>query len=178
MVDVHDQIAGAEGLRLGQEILGPAALARLSDQPVAKHVLLRDDGQPIGLEPVFQRPDGQVHATFADPAGVGHRDRLGDALVLDQAGQPFACAFGIGRDQDGAGFTLLANMVCQCAEQADLFLLSFRREIAPDAPARIHDARPGGQFQRVEPHHPAVLRGRNPGRIVQVQQVRRRGFVD
>ena len=40
VVDMNHQIAGAEALGFGQEILGPTFAFRGADQPVPQHVLL------------------------------------------------------------------------------------------------------------------------------------------
>ena len=66
VVQMHHQVAGGQRLVLGQEVLGPAALAGPADQPVAEHVLLRDHGDAAiitgTLEALLQPPDHQVDA--------------------------------------------------------------------------------------------------------------------
>ena len=102
VIHMHHQIARGQRLRLGQEILGLAALFRRADQPVAQHVLFRDHGDPQlvlriapwRLEALLQPPDRQMQAALADAGGVGDRDRLGQTLILDEPGQTFARAFG------------------------------------------------------------------------------------
>ena len=81
---MHDQIARAEALRLGQEIFGTATFLGLADQTVAQHILLGDDGQIRCLEPVFQRPNRQMQSARAQPRCVGDRDHLCQTFVFDQ----------------------------------------------------------------------------------------------
>ena len=177
VIDMHDQVAGRQALGLGQEILGPAPLLGLPDQAVAQHVLFRDHRHLRRLVAVFQRPDRQVKPALADPAKVADRDRLGQPFVLDQAGQAFARAFGIGRDDHRPAVQPGADMVGQGPEQANLFLLPLGREVASDAPARVQHTRSGRLFQRGELHHPAPRDGPVPPRIVEIEHPRRRRLV-
>ena len=93
VIDMHDQIAGREALRLGQEILGLAALFRRADQAVPQHVLLADDGQAIRLEPLIQRPDSQMQPVFRDRARIRHMHGPHQPLVTDQPVQTFPRPF-------------------------------------------------------------------------------------
>lgn len=95
VIDMHHQISGAERLRLGQKIFGLAAFLRRADQPVAQHILFGNDSDvltvlPRTLEPVLQRPDGQMQAALANAGGVRDGDGFGKAFVFDQPGQAFA----------------------------------------------------------------------------------------
>ena len=60
MFDMHHQIANGQRINLAQEVFRLAPLARLGHQPVAEHVLLRDDRQPRRSIPRLQCPDHQV----------------------------------------------------------------------------------------------------------------------
>ena len=100
VVDMHDQVAGRQALRLGQEVLGPPLLARRADQPVAQDVLFRDDGKAAPLEPVFERPDRKEHAALR----LRHIAEIAMSCVPVRSSssrsalQPLARAFGIAGD--------------------------------------------------------------------------------
>ena len=69
VIDMHDQIAGREAGRLGDEILGAAGGAARPHQPVAKNILLADDRGVFGLEAGFDAEHGERHRTaWAEPA--------------------------------------------------------------------------------------------------------------
>ena len=95
VIHMHHQIAGAEALRLCQEILGPALFLGCADEPVAQHVLFGDHCHIGRFKPALQRPDRQMQPPLADAARVTDVDRFGQPLIFDQPGQPFARAFGI-----------------------------------------------------------------------------------
>ena len=178
VIDVHDQIAGAERLRLGQEILGPLAPGGGANEPVAQHVLFADHGQGRRLEPVFERPHRQVHPVPADAAGIGDVDRADQPLVGQQPVEAVARTLRIAGDDDRAGRLPGADVIGQRAEQVDVFLLALGREIAPDAPAGIAHPRPRGRRQRVELHRPAPVQRRLPRRLVEVKLIGRYRLVD
>jgi len=54
MIDVHDEIAGGEARRLGDEILRPARASARAYQAVAQDILLADDCDLGRLKPVFE----------------------------------------------------------------------------------------------------------------------------
>ena len=66
----------------------------------------------------------------------------------------------------------------QSTEKADVFLLPLGREIAPDAPACVHHAGAGGLCQCPKLHHATARNSGLPRGIVQIQTLRRRGFID
>ena len=61
VIDVHDEIAGREAGRLGDEIVGAAHGAARPHQSVAENVLLADDGGVVGLEAGFDAEHGERH---------------------------------------------------------------------------------------------------------------------
>ena len=61
VIDMHDQIAGGEARRLGDEILRPPRRAARPHQPVAEDVLLADDRGVGGLEAAFEPEHGEAH---------------------------------------------------------------------------------------------------------------------
>ena len=74
VIDVHDQIAGREARRLGDEILGRRARAARPHQAVAEDVLLADDGGVGGLEAAFEPEHGERRpAAAAGPAPPARR---------------------------------------------------------------------------------------------------------
>src|SRR5439155_1405943 len=54
VIDVHDEIAGGEARRLGDEILCPARASTRAHQPVAQDILLADDRGLGCLKAVFE----------------------------------------------------------------------------------------------------------------------------
>jgi hypothetical protein len=72
VIDMDDEVAGRERLRLGQVILGPPRLAVRLDQAVAEDVLFGDDGDPAPREALFQgqtarcRGDGKRASSVPD----------------------------------------------------------------------------------------------------------------
>ncbi len=145
VIDVDDQIAGAEGLVFGQEILGAASFLRLADQAVAQNVLFGDDRQPVlAFEPVFQRPDGQKDPALAlrHIAKIVDQRRADDLSVFHQPLKSFARAFGIGRDDHRARLGALPEHgLAKAPKRLIGFLLPLGRKIAPDPPASVDDAR-------------------------------------
>ena len=177
---MNDEIAGRQRLRLGQEVFRPPALLGTADQPVAQHVLFGDDRQALRLEPVLQRPDGQPEAALplADVADVARGGRRGDPLVLQKAPEAFARTFGIGGDDNRAILQARFQVVGEGTEKADVFKLALGREIAPDAPAGIQNARPGGLRQGDKLDRAVPGDGTLPRRVVKVKKPRRAGLVD
>jgi hypothetical protein len=106
VIDVHDQIAGREAGRLGDEIVGAALRAARPHQPVAENVLLADNGGVFGLEARFDAEHGQRHRGLGQAQSVRpRRDRreieqfvvgehvahaLARALAPQRDGDPFA----------------------------------------------------------------------------------------
>jgi hypothetical protein len=180
VVDVDDEIAGRQRLRLGQEVLGLPLLAGRADQTVAEDVLFGDDGEATAFEAVLQPPDREEDTALA----VGHvgpvADRLGAGkpLVLHQPLKAFARAFGIGGDDDMPRLALRLNMRRQAPEKAEGFVLAFDRELAPDAAARVDHAGAGRLRQRHELEHPPVAERRLPRGVVEIEEPRRAGLVD
>ena len=61
VIDMHDEVAGRETGRLGDEIVGAAHGAARPHQTIAQNVLLADDGRVGGLETEFDAEDGERH---------------------------------------------------------------------------------------------------------------------
>ena len=178
MIHMHHQIAGAERLCLGQEILGPALALGLADQPVTQHVLFGNDRQIRGLKPVFQCPNSKVQTPLADPRSIGDRDHLGQPFVFDQASQPLACAVRVAGHHHRAPFKPCPNVPRQGTKQADAFLLPFWRKIAADAPTRVRDAEAGGLRQSGKLDDPVVRYCRMPSNVIKVQGTGRCRLID
>mmetsp|Transcript_23829 Transcript_23829/g.43063 ORF Transcript_23829/g.43063 Transcript_23829/m.43063 type:complete len:481 (-) Transcript_23829:1871-3313(-) len=175
---MHHQIAGRQGLRLCQEILGPALAFGRADQPVAQHVLFADHRQARCLKPMFQRPDGQVQATFAHARRVCDGKDLGQALILDQTRQPFTRTIRVAGNHNRSNFKFCLNMRRQSPKKADTFLLAFGREITPDAPPRIRDAQPRRLRQGRELDHAVTGDSGLPRGIIQIKPTGRGRFVN
>ena len=180
MFDMHHQIAGRQRLRLGQEIFGAFAFFQRADQPVAQQVLFGDHRQPVGLKPVFQRPDRQIEAALAGGhiADIAGQADFRHPFIGQQPLDAVARAIGIAGENYLPLLTFCANMVGQGPEQADLFHLAFRCEIAPDPATGIGQPRPGALWQGVQLNHPMPGQARLPRRIIQIQQPRRAGLVN
>ena len=187
VIHMHHQLAGAEALGLGEEILGPAPAPRGADQAIAEDVLLADDAEllPLRLEALLERPDGEMHAAgfarpraFGDVAPIGDEARAIKPLIGQQPLKPLARALGKAGDDHLRPFALCLDMIGQLLEQVDVFLLALRCEIAPDAPARIDHPGAGGLGKRGEGKHPAALGGCLPGGVIEVEKPRRAGLVD
>ncbi len=69
-------------------------------------------------------------------------------------------------------------MIYQSPKKAEIFLLAFRREIAPDPPTRIYHSRARGLCQGMKMQHPTPGNGRFPGCIVHVKKLSRNRFVN
>ena len=177
VVHMHNQIAGHEALGFGQEILGFALFAGGADQPVAQHILLGDDRQPFGFEPVIQRPDRKVQAVFANARAVRDRDDLDQTLVLDQPGQTLPRAFGIGRDHNRPMRHACPDMGGQRFEDRHVFLLALGCKIATDPAAGVDHPRPGRLRQRRELQQTMAGDRLAPRGIVHIEQIRRRRLV-
>jgi len=181
VIDMHHEVARAEGIRLGEKVLRPPPpLLRRADQPVPQNVLFRHHREPCSLEAVFQRPDREIDPAVAlgHVAPVGDLGGGGQPLVGEQALEAVTRALRIGGDNHRAGFTFCPNMIGQCTEKINLFLLPFRREVAPDPPAAVEHPRPGRTRQLGKLDHPVVGRGRLPACVIEVEQPRRTGLVD
>ena len=76
VIDMHDEIAGRERRKFGDEVGGLARLAAAADQAVAENVLLGDDGEVGGLETL---PRGPARSVLDDVAGIAFAD-FGPAL--------------------------------------------------------------------------------------------------
>ncbi len=179
VVDMHDQVARRQRLRLGQEILGTAFFRSATDQAVAKDVLLGDHRKARHLEPCLQRPDRQAGAfAVADVGKPVHVPRARNIVILQQVLQPLGRTVRIGCQHHRPRLRARPHMIRNGAKEADLFLLPLGREIAPDAPARVDHPRPRRLRQRDELQHPPrPQRGLPPG-VVEIKQPRRRGLVD
>ena len=186
VIHMHDQIAGAQRLCLGQEILGPPFAFRRADQAVAKDVLFRDDGQfrraaaafPRGFEPVFQRPNRQMQPAFADAGAVLDGDGLAHAFVFDQPSQPLPRAVGIAGDDHRPFLKFCFNMCDQGTEKTYGFLLPFGGEVAPQASARIQHMRTCRLWERLETDHAFADQRGFPRGVGQVQPLGRCGLID
>ena len=173
MFDMDDQIARRQRGGVAQEILGLAAAFRPPDQPVAQHILFRDDGQPPGRLPVrgkalVQRPDRQPQRAGLVGQIAQVSDGLGarDPLIGDQPGQTFARAFGKAGDHHPAVAQNFPKISSQRFEKVPIFCLPFGREIAADAPARIQNARTGRLRQNRQPQQPVRGKPARPFQLV------------
>ena len=160
MLDMDDQIAGAEGLGVSEEILGPALAPCTAHKAVAQHVLLGDDGQRPGRgalchEPLVQRPHSEAETALALRQVPEARNRLPvrHTLVAQQAAQALAGTVGEAGDDDPMGLAHRAHMIRECCEQVDLLALSLGGEVAPDAPPRVEDSRSGRLRQHRQAQH-------------------------
>ena len=183
VVDVDDEIARGEAGGLGQEVLGALAAARGADQPVAEDVLLGDDGEAGGLEAVLERPDGEAEAArlvglAREVGGLGDRAGVGDAAVGEEAGEAFAGAGGVARDDDVALAAAVGDVGGEGAEEADLLLLALGGEVAADAPAGVDDAGAERLRQGAELVERAAGGGGVPGGVVEVERGRGHRLVD
>ena len=127
---------------------------------------------------MLKRPDRKIQPRFADPRGIGDRDRLGDALIFDQSRQTLARALGIAGHQDRPLWQLLLDMIRKRRKQADLFLLTFRREIAADPSTCINRTGPACLWQGFEMQDTATGNCRSPSIIVQIQKFGRNRFIN
>ena len=178
VIDMNNQVTRRQRLCFGQEVFGaPFALGR-ADQTVAQNILFRNHCHLIGFEALIQTPDSQVQTAFPNPAGIGYRDRLGQAFIFDQAGQTLARALGVTGYQHRTLLQFDLNVVCQRTEKTDGFLLSLRRKIATYAATCIQNTQPCGLWQNGQLQHAPIRNERLPFGVGQIQPTRWRGLVD
>ena len=102
VVDMHDQIAGREAGRLGDEILRRRAGAARPHQPVAENVLLADDRGVFGLEAGLDAEHGERHPGLGNAAACGHDapGKIVQLVVGEHVAHALARALAPQRDGD------------------------------------------------------------------------------
>jgi hypothetical protein len=180
VIDMDDQIAGRQALRLGQEVLGPPLAARRADQPVAQHVLFGDHRQARCLEPVFKgkRCQEQRAGAVRHVADVASKPGTDHALIFQKPLKPFPRAVGIGGQDHLRGFQADLKMIRQGFKKIDLLLLTLGRKVAADPAAGIDDAGAGALRQRRQLDYPVAGRLDLPSGVIEVEEPRRTGLVD
>jgi hypothetical protein len=102
MVGVDDQVAGRKRRQFGEEGVGALAAPLAADQPVAEHVLLGQHRDLRRREAVVERQDHQSGVGRGSEGFLPGADLLArlEAMVLEQAGKPFASSGAIAGEND------------------------------------------------------------------------------
>ncbi len=113
MIDMDDEIAGAEIGELGQERFGLALPRDRPGQPVAEDVLFGDDQEAVGIVALFQAQDGAAQRIARPGHEFGEvvdRHLLLQAVFAEQMADPFDGTLAEGSQQDAfAGLLLGAD---------------------------------------------------------------------
>ena len=170
VVDVDDEIAGGQGARLGQHVVGAAAPLRLADQPVAENVLLADNGEVRRLEALFERDHRErQRAGSSGLRLVVGRDELErfEPVLRQHMAQPLARAVApAGDDRIEPPLAQSLDVRDRRVEHIGVLVLPLGGKIAPDPAAAVDDIRRAGlrlegrqprQRRAVEPLIPFVL---------------------
>ena len=70
VIDVHDEVAGREAGRFGNEIVGAAHGAARPHKSVAENILFADDGRVFGLETGLDAEHGQRYRRLGQAHGL------------------------------------------------------------------------------------------------------------
>ena len=177
VIDVDDEIAGAQRGGFRQHVLGAPLTLALTDQAVAENILLAEHGEIFGLEAMLQRDHRERHR--ARPGGFHLRVR-GDEFVRFQPvvgehmAQPLPRTVRpAGDDHRLAGGAQRPQMRDRRLEHVDVLVLPLRREIpARPAAAVDHVERLRRRLERLQPRGRPRLQGRRELRRRKVEPVR------
>ena len=86
------QIARAQTLRFGQEIIRPFALFRAAHQTITQNILLSDHHEGLCLKAIVQRRNRKISAGAAQALDVADINQLPMALILQQPRQSLSGA--------------------------------------------------------------------------------------
>ena len=88
---VHDEIAGRERCRLGDEIVEASAAARCPRQPIAKNVLFAEQHQGVGREALLERqycqPDRRARQS-GERLAISDRTEIGKTMFAQHSAEP------------------------------------------------------------------------------------------
>ena len=147
VIHMDHQIARAQALGFGEEIVGPFALFRAAHQTITQNILLGDHQEIIGFKAMFQRRDRQICARAAQAFNIADLNQLPMPLILQQARQALSGARRVGGNHHRLGGALVLNMVRDRTKEAQGLVLTLRRKIAAKPRARIQDIQPRRLWQ-------------------------------
>ena len=136
VVHMDHEIARREARDLLQEVLRAARLLAGADEPVAEDVLLADEGEVAGREPLLEPENRQRDRAGRQAEGLGERADGLELLqpVLGQHGaQPVARALAPGRDHDALA---LAEQVADLGRGRFEDVRAFQRPLGRERTAR------------------------------------------
>ena len=183
VVDMDDEVPGAEAGHLGDEISGALAAAPRPHQPVAQNVLLADDRELGGLEAGLEPEHREPHFGLRPPQRIrkiGHVDEVDEPVVGEHVAHALARALAPQCDQDALAVRLQrADVGGDGVVQIAVGLGAFGGEIASLPRADLDDGavaafRHGERRHTGERHGPEPLR---PFGFAEIEPVRRQRLV-
>ena len=171
MIDVHDQIAGIERSRVGDEVRG-LSLAPRPGQTVPKNIGFGDHRDFGRLESRLQRNFNHSEIGLLRRFHRMHQRQIGQAVIGHDIDEAIGRAHGPGREDNRAAIRLEPfGMRDGSFEYVDVGVQAFRRKIPPCTSFQVE--RFGTRLSRVETRGRARCKPRFQFPRCQVKRVRR-----
>ena len=181
VVAVDDEIADRKARRFRQDISGLASAPPLPHQAVAKHVLLRDDGEVRRLETFFDSKYGKGRLARSQREHIGEAlDFRGilETVILQKRDQPFARTGRPGREKHPPVLGMNASdMSDDRVEHIVIGIGALGRERAAALSVHRVDVRRARIVERRQSRDRPRAERRPPVFAVEKHLVRRHGFV-